>query len=281
VKRLAYLGPPGTFSEQAALRWDPKAKLLPFPTFAAVASAVESGMADEGVVAIENSLQGSVTDTLDVLIHETELKIRGEVVVPVEHCLVARPGMAADEIQVIYAHPQSLGQSRKFIERCFPKVQVEAALSNSNAVEQALATEGAAAIGTRRAAQIYGAAILAEGIQDARTNATRFAILGPTDAPPSGSDRTSMALVTDDVPGALVKVLLEFANRGVNLSKIESRPAKDLHALGPYIFLLDLEGHREDPPVNDALVAIRPFTRLMKVFGSYPRAPEAGGSPAA
>ena len=147
---------------------------------------------------------------------------------------------------------------------------MEAALSNSSAVEQALAAEHAAAIGTRRAAEIYGAAILAEAILDARTNATRFAILGPTDAPKSGSDRTSIALVTEDVPGALVRVLLEFSNRGINLSKIESRPAKDLHALGPYIFLLDFEGHREDPPVSDALDSIRPFTRMIKVFGSYP-----------
>ncbi|MEX1103827.1 MAG: prephenate dehydratase domain-containing protein, partial [Dehalococcoidia bacterium] len=131
ARRLAYLGPPGTFGEEAALRFDPGAEHVPFPSHAAVAAAVESGMADAGLVAIENSLSGSVAETLDILIHDTELQIQNELVLPIEHNLVARTGTRADQIRVIYSHPQTFGQCRKFLERCFPKAQHEAALSTA------------------------------------------------------------------------------------------------------------------------------------------------------
>ncbi len=274
ARRLAYFGPPGTFTEQAALRHDPGAKLLPFLSISAVATAVSSGMADEGVVPIENSLEGSVNETLDILIHESTLSIRGELVLPIEHCLLVAPGMSAEEIRVIYSHPQALGQCRRFIERCFPRAQAEAALSTSAAVEQAMASPGAAALGTRRAAEIYGAEILAAGVQDQETNVTRFVVLGHDDAAPTGADRTSIAFtVPRDVPGVLVACLLEFAERKINLSKIESRPSRE--SLGKYIFLVDLEGHRNDPEVKEALAAVQAKASFFKIFGSYPRA---GGS---
>lgn len=269
-KRLAYLGPPGTFSEQAALLHDPQAELLPFSSVAAVAAAVDSGMADEGVAAIENSLEGSVNETLDILIHESGLSICRELVLPIEHCLLAAPGASSAGVRVIYSHPQALGQCRRFLERCFPKAQAEAALSTTTAVEQMLSQEGAAAIATQRAAEIYGAQVLARGIQDNPANKTRFVVLTPSDCPPSGHDKTSIAFtVAHDRPGTLVNVLHEFADRQINLTKIESRPSKE--ELGVYIFLVDMEGHRADPAVAEALERVREQAFFFKVFGSYPR----------
>ena len=269
-RRLAYLGPPGTFSEEAALLHDAQAQLLPFSSVAAVAAAVDSGMADEGVAAIENSLEGSVNETLDILIHESGLSICRELVLPIEHCLLAAPGTSSPDVRVIYSHPQALGQCRRFLERCFPKAQLEAALSTTAAVEQMLSQEGAAAIATRRAAEIYGAQVLARGIQDNPSNKTRFVVLTPHDCPPTGRDKTSIAFtVAHDRPGTLVNVLHEFSDRQINLTKIESRPSKE--ELGVYIFLVDMDGHRADPPVAEALERVREQAFFFKVFGSYPR----------
>jgi prephenate dehydratase len=269
-RRLAYLGPPGTFSEEAALLHDPQAQLLPFSSVAAVAAAVDSGMADEGVAAIENSLEGSVNETLDILIHESGLSICRELVLLIEHCLLAAPGTSSSDVRVIYSHPQALGQCRRFLERCFPKAQLEAALSTTAAVEQMLSLEGTAAIATRRAAEIYGAQVLARGIQDNPSNKTRFVVLTPHDCPPTGRDKTSIAFtVAHDRPGTLVNVLHEFSDRQINLTKIESRPSKE--ELGVYIFLVDMDGHRADPPVAEALERVREQAFFFKVFGSYPR----------
>ncbi|MBI2916836.1 MAG: prephenate dehydratase [Chloroflexi bacterium] len=273
ARRVAYLGPPGTFSEEAALRYDSAAELVPFPNVSAVAAAVSTGMADEGVVAIENSVEGSVTDTLDLLIHESSLSIRWELVLPIEHCLLVKPGVQAHQVKLVFSHPQALAQCRGFLERCFPRVRAMAALSTAAAVEQALASpEPAAAIATRRAATIYGAEVLARGVQDRVANVTRFVVLAQEDHPPTGNDRTSVAFYmaeAEDRPGALVEVLQEFSSRQLNLSKIESRPSKE--SLGKYFFLVDIEGHREDPLVAQALERVRFRTGKLKVFGSYPR----------
>jgi prephenate dehydratase len=269
-RRLAYLGPPGTFSEEAGLLHDPEAQLLPFVSVAAVAAAVDSGMADEGVVAIENSLEGSVNETLDILIHESGLSICRELVLPIEHCLLAAPGASSSDVEVIYSHPQALGQCRRFLERCFPKAHPEAALSTAAAVEQMLTQQGAAAIATRRAAELYGAHILAHGIQDNAANKTRFVVLAPHDCPPTGQDKTSIAFsVAHDRPGTLVGVLHQFSDRQINLTKIESRPSKE--ELGVYVFLVDMDGHRTDPAVAEALEQVREQAFFFKVFGSYPR----------
>lgn len=271
AKRIAYLGPQGTFTEDAALLHDKTAQLIPFPSIPAVAVAVTSGMAEEGVVAIENSLEGSVTDTLDLLIHESGVFIRKELVLPIEHYLLVKPGTEAGEVKVLYSHPQALGQCRNVIERCFPKVDVVAALSNAAAVEEMMAsTHLAAAIGTRRAAELYGAEILARGIQDKASNVTRFVVLALTDHPPTGSDKTSLCFsFADDRPGVLCEVLQKFAERNINLAKIESRPSKE--SLGRYIFLIDIEGHHDDSLVSEVLNQVREVTSLFKVFGSYPR----------
>lgn len=271
AKRIAYLGPQGTFTEDAALLHDKTAQLIPFPSIPAVAVAVVSGMAEEGVVAIENSLEGSVTDTLDLLIHESGVFIRKELVLPIEHYLLVKPGTEAGGVKVLYSHPQALGQCRNVIERCFPKVNVVAALSNAAAVEEMMvSTHPAAAIGTRRAAELYGAEILARGIQDKASNVTRFVVLASTDHPPTGSDKTSLCFsFADDRPGVLCEVLQKFAERNINLAKIESRPSKE--SLGRYIFLIDIEGHHDDVLVSEVLKQVRGVTSLFKVFGSYPR----------
>lgn len=268
--RLAFLGPPGTFGEEAALRHDPQACFLPFTSHTAVATAVASGMADEGVMPVENSVEGAVNETLDILIHETDLQIRRELVLPVEQCMLVRPGLQASDVQVIFSHPQALGQCRRFVERCFPRARLEAALSTAAAVQELARAEGAAAIATRRAGELYGAEILATGIQDRRSNVTRFVIVAAKDAQPTGDDKTSLAVaMAHDRPGTLVAVLNEFAAQGINLTKIESRPSKD--ALGIYIFLIDLEGHRQDPVVAKVLERVRNHSTFFKVFGSYPR----------
>ena len=275
MSRLAYLGPPGTFTEEAVLRYDATAQLLPLASEAAVASAVESGRADGGVLPIENSLEGSVTRTLDVLIHESQLAIRHELILPIEHCLIVPPGMTAADVRVISSHPQALNQCRAFIERRFPQARQEAALSTAAAVEELARVAGGAAIGTARAAELHGAQVLTPGIQDKPHNKTRFVVLGPADNEPSGRDKTSIALtVAHDRPGTLVGVLHEFSDRGINLTKIESRPSRE--ELGIYIFLVDLEGHRSEPVVAEALAAVQAKAFFFRMLGSYPRFDDAG-----
>ena len=272
AKRIAYLGPAGTFTEEAALFYDAEAELIPFPSILSVAAAVDTGIADEGVVPIENSIEGSVTDTLDLLIHESRLLIQRELVLPIEHHLLVKAGTRAKEIDTIFAHPQALGQCRRFLERCFPKAQVIAALSTAAAVQDMMAFHSlsATAIGTERAAALYGAEILARGIPDQASNVTRFVVLSPTDHPPTGNDKTSLCFsTTEDQPGVLCSILQEFAQRNINLAKIESRPTKE--SLGKYIFLVDLEGHRDDAIVAEVLEKVQAKTALFKLFGSYPR----------
>jgi prephenate dehydratase len=269
IARAAYFGPAGTNTEVAALRLYEGVELVPLPTIPAVARAVQSGEVDAGVVPIENSLQGTVTDTVDELIHDAGLAVCAELVLPIEHCLMAAPGLDRNAISVIYSHPQSLGQCRRYLEANFSQVRTEAALSNAAAVELAMRTPGAAAIGPARAADIYGARILERGIEDSRVNKTRFIALAAQGAEPTGDDKTSIAFAVDhDRPGTLVSVLHEFSDRGINMTKIESRPSGE--ELGVYIFLVDIEGHREEPMVAQALAAVKEQAAYFRIFGSYP-----------
>ena len=270
-KRIAFLGPEGTFTEEAALRYEPDADLEPFPSVAAVALSVSSGIAAEGVVPIENSLEGSVTATLDLLIHESRLFIRRELVLPIEHCLLVKPGTRAANVQVVYSHPQALGQCRDFLERCFPKAQLEASLSTVAAADAMLESpRPAAAIAPKRTAELRDVELLAQGIQDNQYNVTRFVVLADEDHPPTGRDKTSLCIsFAEDRAGLLYEVMGEFARRNINLAKVESRPAKQ--ALGEYIFLIDCDGHREDAAVKEAMDALRSKVAVLKLFGSYPR----------
>jgi prephenate dehydratase len=267
--RVAYLGPAGTNTEVAAMRAFPDGELSSYPTIFAAARAVQSHDVDLAVVPIENSLQGTVTDTVDVLIRDEGLAVCGEIVLPIEHCLMTAPATQREQIDVIYSHPQSLGQCRRWLEANAPRARTEAALSNAEAVSVAMKTPRSAAIGPARAADIYGATIIERGIQDSRVNKTRFVVLGREGAPASGRDKTSIALaVAHDRPGTLVSVLHEFSDRGINMTKIESRPSGE--ELGIYVFLIDVEGHRDDPMLAQALAAVREQASFFKVFGSYP-----------
>lgn len=279
--RLSYLGPRGTFSEEAALKYQEilgcRLEMVPLPTITAVVVAVRSGQSDQGLVPIENSLEGSVNETLDHLIHSpSPIHICREIIIPVEHCLLVRPGTAAAEIQTIFAHPQAFAQCRAYLERRFPGVRVEAALSNAAAVEEMMTRDRAAAIGASRAAEIYGAQIIESGIQDRAANVTRFVVLAEQDHEPTGGDKTTIAFTfaVEDRPGLLVRSLEEFATRSINLSKIESRPSKE--RLGTYIFLVDVDGHRTDPPLSEALAAIETQCSFFRVLGSYPRFKQPG-----
>jgi prephenate dehydratase len=271
---IAYLGPPGTFSEEAAEAYTAsmaEASLLPLASIPAVVTAIETDAATAGVLPIENLLEGSVNYTLDLLIHETSLQIVGEIVIPIRQYLVARPGLSLDTLEVLYAHPQSLGQCRRFIERCLPGVATIASLSNSAAPAEAMADpRRAAAISTRRAAELTGAAVLARDIADNLSNVTRFIALARGDAPPTGDDKTSFCFgFREDRAGTLVGALRELAEEQINMTKLESRPAKQ--SLGKYIFLIDINGHRSEPHVARALERIAAHAGLFKVFGSYPR----------
>ncbi|MBF6599572.1 MAG: prephenate dehydratase [Dehalococcoidia bacterium] len=269
VVSVAYLGPPGTNSEVAAVRVFPAARHVPYSSVADAVHALERGEVSRAVAAIENSLQGSVTETVDLLIRDDGIAICGELVLDIEHCLMVRPGASHAGIAVIYSHPQSLGQCRDYLERAYPGVPTVAALSNAAAVAEMLRVPGSAAIAPARAAEIYGAEIVGCGIQDSRVNRTRFVVLGRAGAPATGHDKTSIAFaVAHDRPGTLVSVLHEFSDRSINLTKIESRPSRE--ELGIYVFLLDIEGHRDDPLVAQALAAVKEQADFFRVFGSYP-----------
>jgi len=270
AKKVGYLGPPGTFAEEAALRHDPTATLVPLPSNGAVVAGVASGDTDEGVAPVENSLEGAVNETLDTLIQSERVFVRGELVLAIEHCLIAAPGARMEDVRLVMSHPQALAQCRAFLERHCPGARLEAALSTAAAVETALRTPGAAAIGTRRAAQLLGGALLAEAIQDVAHNKTRFLVLGRSDAQPTGDDKTSIAFtVAHDRPGTLMAVLRELADRQINLTRIESRPTRQ--DLGIYVFLVDFQGHREQPVVAEALRAVEEQAFYFRVLGSYAR----------
>ena len=271
ARTLAFLGPYGTYTEEAALLYDPGAELRPFPNITAVGMAVATGETGQGVVPIENSIEGSVNFTLDLLVSEGSLLIRNEMVLPIDHYLMGKAGTRIEEIAVIYSHPQALAQCREYLEFRFANAEQSASLSTAQAVGDAMGSEiPAAAIAPRRAAELYGAEILASGIQDVAANATRFVVLSKTDQPPTGNDKTSMFFTFDeDVPGQLYTVMGEFAQRGINLAKIESRPTK--RSLGQYIFLIDCDGHREDLLLGEAIQAMGDIVSTLRVMGSYPK----------
>lgn len=271
AQRVGYFGPAGTYTEEAALRYAPQADLLPFPSIAAVYQAVAEGDAEEGVVPIENSLEGAVNITLDLLINRSELSISQEIVLPIEHCLMIAPGTDRSRVELIYSHYQSLAQCREYLERHFPQARPTTSQSNSAAVsDMRQSSVPAAAIAPQRAAELYGAEIIDRGIQDSPNNVTRFVVLAKADHAPTGQDKTSICFsFTADSPGVLYDALGVFAQRKINLAKIESRPTRE--SLGRYNFLLDIEGHRTEPPLREALEVLEKQVSLLKVLGSYPR----------
>jgi prephenate dehydratase len=271
VTRLAHLGPRGTYTEAAAIAFDPTADLVPCGTVALALTEVREGRADAAVCAIENSIEGGVKDTIDQLLSEGfELRVSGEVVLPIRHALVGSRGTDPASAIRVYSHPQALAQCRRTLERLAPRAEPVAALSTAAAIEGALQEDGAIAVGNSFAADLYGATVYADDIADAPGNETRFAVLATEDHPPTGDDKTSLAFTTaHDRPGTLVGVLQEFSERGLNLTHVESRPTR--RALGTYVFLLDFMGHRLDEPVREALASVEQLTMWLRILGSYPR----------
>jgi len=287
--RVGYLGPAGTFSHEALMA-APGAEafeLAPQATVHDTVLAVQEGRVDRALVPIENSLEGSVNATLDALAGETsDVAIVGELVHPVRHCLVAREPVELDAVRTVVSHAQATGQCARFIRSHLARATVIAAPSTAEAVRMVadgrLGGDGpAAALGTRLAADLYGCAVLVDGVEDEPGNATRFVWLarrGTADAPepdvaPAGAAwKTTLVFwgAGTDAPGWLVRCLSEFAFRGINLTRIESRPRRE--ALGRYMFFVDLEGRDADTAVADAVEGLRAQAGVVRVLGSYPAA---------
>lgn len=271
--RVAYLGPAGTFSEEAALA-APRAggaELLPEPTIADAIAAVAEGRADEAVVPVENSIEGSVGQTLDTLAGRDDVTIVAEQVLPVSHLLVAASALELAAVRRVVSHPQPLGQCAHWLREHVPAAELVAAASTADAVREvtAAADQPWAAIGTARAAALYGGCVLAEGIEDERGNATRFVWVAPAGTAASGASKASIVFwgAGDDTPGWLVRCLSEFAFRGINLSKIESRPMRG--RLGHYRFFVDLDQAADADAARDAVSALRGHCEGVRVLGSY------------
>ncbi|MEA2405503.1 MAG: prephenate dehydratase [Thermoleophilaceae bacterium] len=275
--KVAFLGPAGTFAEEALRSSAPGAvEEVPYPTVYETVMAVHSGAAERAVVPIENSLEGSVSATLDALAGEAEdVRIAAELVLPVSHCLIARAGTALGDVTRVLSHPQAISQCRRFLRDSLAAAQPESAPSTADAVRTVSESgEPWAALGTRLAAELYGCEVLAESVEDRDDNLTRFVWLAPASAePPDGASKTSIVFwgFNDQSPGALARVLAELGERDINLTKIESRPRRV--QLGHYMFFADLEGGEHDPVVAEALAALRDKVRTLKVLGSYPAAP--------
>jgi prephenate dehydratase len=278
--RAAFLGPAGTYSH-AALLGDPRAAdwlAVPSPTVFDAVLAVEEDRADRALVPIENSLEGAVGPTLDALAVETDrVRIVGEVVHPVSHALIAREPVDLADIRVVLSHPQANAQCARFVRAEMPGADVLAVSSTAEAVrmvaEGRAPAEPAAALGTALAAQLHGGVVLRDGVEDGPGNVTRFVWLGPAGAPPMGEPSKTTVVWWgdgDESPGWLVRCLSEFAFRGVNLTRIESRPRR--RGLGHYMFFADLDGQDGAGEVADAVEALRAQAESVKVLGSYPAA---------
>ncbi len=268
--RVAYQGMPGAYSEAAVLqRWGSSAEPVPRPYLEDVFDAVEAGEAEAGLVPVENTIEGSITRTSDLL-NERSLTVLGETVFRVVHCLIANPGVEPGDIKRVYSHPQALGQTRAYLAaHGYEPVNH---FDTAGAVKM-IRDEGlrdAAAVASRRAAEIYGLNVLAEGIETNRENYTRFLSVGRGAEQATGRDKTSLAFTVDHRPGTLIAALRALADRRLNLTKIESRPYPGRP--WEYVFFIDFEGHRDDPVSVDALRDLSAYAKSLKVLGSYPRA---------
>lgn len=269
--KVAYLGPAGTFCEQAARKFFSARPTMYLDRLSVqeVFRSVEWGETDYGVVPVENSLEGSVNVTLDMFL-ETDVKICGEIEERISHCLISKPGVKVDQIKVVYSHPQAIAQCRRFIEANLPEVRIVEANSTARAVLKAKKVRNAAAIGPELSARIYGMETLVRGVEDAPYNYTRFFILSKKDSEPTGKDKTSIIFSVPHEPGSLYKALGAFARRRINLTKIESRPAR--RGSWEYYFYCDFEGHRLMRPCLEALEELEGKCVFLKTLGSYPKA---------
>jgi prephenate dehydratase len=287
---VGYLGPEGTFTQEAAVAATGGSELTlsPLPTVFDVVMAIQHGELDRGVVPIENSLEGSVSATLDALAMEAEdVVIVVETVHPIRQCLIARESLELEDIEVVVSHPQANGQCSRFIRTRLSGARVMTSSSTADAVRLVAEQGGGwAALGTRLAAELYGCQVLRSGVEDLSDNETRFVWLArsatdgtrpepglPGAGPARGPWKTAIVFwgIGSDAPGWLVGCLTEFASRGVNLTRIESRPSKQ--GLGRYMFFADLEGRDEDTHVREALDGLRGHVETLRLLGSFPAAP--------
>ena len=266
---IAFLGPLGTFSESAASKhFGHAARLMPQISIDDVFREVEACHADYAVVPIENSTEGAIGRTLDLLLN-TPLKICGEVVLRIhQHLLSTEPSLG--EVRRVYSHAQSLAQCHEWLNRSLPNAQRISVGSNAQAAQLAAAEKGAAALAGQAAADRYQLPQLASNVEDEPNNTTRFVVLGRQEAGPSGRDRTSLIMSAHNRTGALSTLLAPFSDAGVSMTRLESRPAR--HTLWAYVFFVDLEGHRADVPVSAALAELAKRAPYLKILGSYPMA---------
>ena len=269
--RVAYQGERGAYSEDAvAALFGDAADPIPCQDFRDAFEAVDTGHATHAVVPVENSIEGTVAQVNDLLL-EHDLTVAGEVIVVVDHCLIANPKAKLGQIKVVYSHPQALGQCRRFLSR-HPEWKQIPAYDTAGSVKmiKERGRKDEAAIASHRSAGIYGMEVLADGIQTDHENFTRFFLLEKHPRPIRKADKTSIAFVAKNVPGSLHRCLGEFSTRGINLTKLESRPRRARP--WNYVFYADLEGSMDDPKVKEAIGALLTTAGFVKVLGSYQRA---------
>lgn len=265
--RIAYLGPAGTFTQEATLKhFGMNVATLPVDSIAQVFREVEAGRVRYGVVPIENSTEGVVTHTLDMFT-QSNLRICGEVTLRIHQNLMC---LQADwhSVQKVYAHAQSLAQCRYWLDKHLPQVERVPVSSNAEAARLAALDASSAAIGSRQAAPIYGLHVVQDSIEDNPNNTTRFLVIGDQVVSPSGNDRTSLLISTRNQPGSLYKLLKPLAESGVDMTRIESRPSKTTN--WEYFFFLDVRGHEQDAAIAQALATLRQEAEVVRVLGSYP-----------
>ncbi len=266
--RIAYMGPEATFSHLASLKkFGSSVDHVSCDNVAEVFAKVESGDCDYGVVPIENSIEGVVTHTMDLLV-DSDLKICSQVLLHVTHNLMSKGSLA--QIKEIYSHPQILGQCRQWLLKNMPKAQLIPVVSSTKAAQMVAAKKHAACIASQIAASLYGLTILQRNIQDSAHNITRFLVISTMDVPPTGKDRTSLVFSIKDRVGALHAMLTPFMKHKINLTKIESRPSKK--KAWDYYFFVDCEGHQDEPRVARALSQLEGMCKFLKILGSYPDA---------
>lgn len=276
AKVYAYLGPEGTFSDQAVREFVARGHLdadyegLPCESMIDVFDAVDRGRADYAVVPIENSLEGPVTTVLDAFAFTTRAEILGEAVLDIHQDLVLAPGATLADVACVASHPQGIGQCRRWIARHLPDRATRMVDSTAAAVAMAAGDKTVAAIGSKLAADLMGGVVYEEAIEDNASNQTRFVLVGAGPVPHEGPGKSTLALfIQSDRSGVLNMILSEFAYAGVNLTMVQSRPTK--RDLGEYMFFMDIDGYAEDPEVKTALNCLRMKLRDVKVIGSYPR----------
>ncbi|MEX2684909.1 MAG: prephenate dehydratase [Candidatus Sigynarchaeota archaeon] len=274
-ERVGYLGPEGTFCEMAAREFFSNAgnAFVPYDSNWQLFRALEAGTIDYGVTPVENSTQGTERETIDLLLDSPSIKICGEIEIKVHQNLIVNPGAKEKDITVIFSHPQAIAQTRKYLQEHFPDAKVKETFSTASAVRQAKeAGKSCAAIGSELAARHNGMEIIGHAIEDNPNNQTRFIIIGKIAMRPTGRDRTSIIFTLKHEPGSLFHALEVFSRHAINLTKIESRPARHLPEIWQYNFFTDFEGHVDDERVKAAMEELRSHTIFLKILGSYPMA---------